>query len=109
MRHRTIPVTVQRMAFLVLAGGLALLGAPLRVEADALPEFTGYTRPGVPGGHAASKEGQIVFVADDGEKKDALLGGTVYFTVIDTTLDTEENNVWRKLSRDMIRAFEPGK
>lgn len=98
------------MAFLVLLGCLGLLGPPAGVWADPLPDFTGYTRPGVPSGHVESKDGHILLVADNGEeKKNTVLGGSIYFTVIDTALDTEENDVWRKMSRDMIRSFVPGK
>jgi hypothetical protein len=89
---------------------LALLVVPAEIRADALPDFTGYTRPGAPAGKAAAKGGQIVFVSDAGERKqNAVLGGTVYFTVVDTWLDLEENDTWRKISRDAIRDFVPGK
>lgn len=98
------------MGFLFLVGCLGLLGTSAGVWADPLPDFTGYTRPGVPDGHVENKDGQILLVADNGEeKKNTVLGGTIYFTVIDTYEDTEENDAWRKMSRDMIRSFVPGK
>jgi hypothetical protein len=105
-KHMRLP----RVTGTVCGLALALLAVPSEIQADALPDFTGYTRPGAPAGKAAAKGGHIVFVSDDGERKqNAVLGGTVYFTVVDTWLDAEENDTWHKIARDAIRNFVPGK
>lgn len=110
MKKQSMMVPTRRVAFLFLIGCLGLFGTAAGVWADPLPEFTGFTRPGVPSGRVENKDGHILLVADNGEeKKNTILGGTIYFTVIDTLLDTEENDIWRKMSRDMIRSFVPGK
>jgi hypothetical protein len=54
------------------------------------------------------KEGRIQFVADEGADKNALIGGTVYFTVIDTT-GAEEDDLWVRIGKGLTEAFVPGK
>src|SRR5438045_1952356 len=51
--------------FLLFLGSLIVLAFPVIAQADNLPDFTGYTRPGYPDGKAKpTSSGQIQFVAD---------------------------------------------
>ncbi len=96
------------MSAVVLSGVLALLG-PSAARADMLSDFTGYTRPGVPAGKATEKGGKIVFVALEGQdRKNAVLGGTVYFTVIDMA-GRDEDDPWIRIAKQLRRTFVPGR
>jgi hypothetical protein len=91
---------------LFLAGVFICLGVTSG-RADELAEFTGYTRPGTPEGKAASKEGKIIFADFEGKNQRAVLGGTVYFTVIEMG-SRDSGDIWRKIGSDMVQDFVPG-
>src|SRR5438128_2071526 len=93
----------RRLTVAILFGLLLAHGFLAGVRADELPDFTGYTRPGLPSGKAAEKDGKIIFVASEGEKS-AILGGTVHFTVIDLKA-VEPDDPWLRAAKRMIAAF----
>jgi hypothetical protein len=108
--------SVVRWGMLVLFGGLILAAVPsgrtqpplppgvgiglrggdraadvIDLRSTALPEFTGYTRPGRP----ADREGpggKIILAADE-NPRDAI-GGTVYFTVLEQRRNAEVGDTW---------------
>jgi hypothetical protein len=92
--------------FLAALGSVMALGIATR--ADQLPDFTGYTRPGYPEGKAAPKENKVVFAAFDGKEQRAVLGGTVYFTVIDMR-SGDPADPWSRVAAEMARDFVPGR
>jgi hypothetical protein len=115
MKFATPCSLIRRWGFLAMLGAVALLTIPSLAWSDQLSDFTGYTRPGVPDGKAIGKKGPVegvaleaVFVSFEGNKE-AILGGTVHFTVIDTRA-TDEDAVWRdSIAAGMKKAFVPGK
>src|SRR5262249_25103376 len=109
VRPRTKPrCPMMRKTVLALLGSLVAVLVAVPARADVLREFTGYTRPGVPSGHVVKeKDGKVRLVADQGEIKSALLGGTVYFMVIDLKAHADDE-VWSDLLRELVKGFKPG-
>src|SRR5437899_954776 len=65
-------------AVLVMAGLGAVAWTP-SAQADSLPAFTGFTRPGAPN-DSRGPEGQVVLVSTDAEVRKRAVGGTVYLS-----------------------------
>ena len=91
----------------VLSGLIATLVA-IPARADALREFTGYTRPGLPVGKVVKdKDNKVRLVIDTKEVKDPYFGGTVSFMVIDLRAQGDDDR-WSDAVRDLIKAFRTG-
>src|SRR5437588_10847497 len=75
-----------------LVGVLLLTLLPSQGRSDYLNQplrrYTGYTRPGSPPDQV-SRDGKIIFVADDPDERKKAIGGTVYFTVLDRAKGAE--------------------
>src|SRR5262249_26356414 len=102
---------VGQLACLALLGAVTLIALPSAGRTDQMPEYTGYTRPGVPSGRAEKKgpNNQVIFVSLEGdEKAQPILGGTVYFTVIDR-YGPEYETRWKETVEQMMDVFVPGK
>lgn len=100
MRIATHRCLVRAVSSLPLLALLTLVPSLPRAKADALPQFTGYTRPGSPAGS------KTIFVGNEQAKKNAI-GGTVYYIVLERA-QGKEGDPWGTGVEDFLKAFRPG-
>src|SRR5262252_1013753 len=90
------------LAALLGLGVVALIPTPTR--ADALPAFTGFTRPGSPN-DTRGLEGQVILVSTDVEARKRAVGGTIYFMVLE---QKEGDTPWGGGVKDLVERFRRG-